>query len=193
MNGISQISFSAEESVSPKKPTSLPEVAKQRELSGTLQAEADAKSKKQISDAKCKELSGHDIFGPPPEIVPRSVAAARTLESKESRDMGEPAPRNVRTSVKVSNVSILLAWKRIYNSLHQVPQIGWEVKQVSLCQDLLIHHVVQLRRLGLVLCYELLKKISFLNRRYLESNEAACQRCFFLPLLLLGARLLQLL
>ncbi|KAJ7945401.1 Alpha-ketoglutarate-dependent dioxygenase alkB-like protein 2 [Quillaja saponaria] len=102
INGISQISFSAEESISPKKPVSIPEVAKQRELSGTLQSESDAK-KKLISNAKSKELSGHDIFGPPPEIVPRSLAAARTLESKESKDMGEPAPRNVRTSVKVSN------------------------------------------------------------------------------------------
>ncbi|XP_054805971.1 uncharacterized protein LOC129308690 [Prosopis cineraria] len=102
MNGVSQISFSTEESISPKKPTSLPEVAKQRELSGTLKSESDAKAKK-ISNAKSKELSGHDIFGPPPEITPRSLAAARTLESKESKDMGEPAPRNVRTSVKVSN------------------------------------------------------------------------------------------
>ncbi|RVX23830.1 hypothetical protein CK203_000363 [Vitis vinifera] len=74
LNGMSQISFSAEESISPKKPTSLPEVAKQRELSGTLA-----------------------------KILPRSLAAARSLESKESKDMGEPAPRNVRTSVKVSN------------------------------------------------------------------------------------------
>ncbi|KAF3441056.1 hypothetical protein FNV43_RR19342 [Rhamnella rubrinervis] len=103
LNGISQISFSTEESISPKKPTSLPEVAKQRELSGTLQTDSDAKNKKQISNAKTKELSGHDIFGPPPEIVPQSKAAARTLESRESKDMGEPAPRNIRTSVKVSN------------------------------------------------------------------------------------------
>ncbi|XP_020211742.1 uncharacterized protein LOC109796479 [Cajanus cajan] len=103
MNGISQISFSTDESISPKKPTSIPEVAKQRELSGTMQSDSDSKSKKQISNAKTKELSGNDIFGPPPEIVPRSVAAARTLESKESKDMGEPLPRNVRTSVKVSN------------------------------------------------------------------------------------------
>lgn len=105
LNGISQISFSTEESISPKKPTSLPEVAKQRELSGTLQTDSDAKNKKQISNAKTKELSGHDIFGPPSEIVPRSKAAARTLETRESKDMGEPAPRNIRTSVKVSNVS----------------------------------------------------------------------------------------
>ncbi|KAL5751539.1 hypothetical protein ACOSQ2_022046 [Xanthoceras sorbifolium] len=103
MNGISQISFSAEGTISPKKPTSIPEVAKQRELSGTLQSESEMKSKKQISNAKVKEISGHDIFSPAPEIQPRSSAAARSLESKESKDMGEPAPRNVRTSVKVSN------------------------------------------------------------------------------------------
>ncbi|XP_042494868.1 uncharacterized protein LOC122074099 [Macadamia integrifolia] len=124
VGGISQISFSAEEIVSPKKPTSLPEVAKQRELSGTLSesdakmkkqlsdakqrelsgtlSESDAKMKKLLSDAKCKELSGHDIFGPPPEIPPRPLAA-RSLEPKESKDMGEPAPRNLRISVKGSN------------------------------------------------------------------------------------------
>ncbi|KAL2906071.1 DNA oxidative demethylase ALKBH2 [Bienertia sinuspersici] len=99
LNGISQISFSVDESVTPKKPITLPEVAKQRELSGTLEAESDAKTKKHLSDAKCKELSGNDIFGPPPENPPRSLAAARSLESKE-KDMGEPAPRTVRTSVK---------------------------------------------------------------------------------------------
>lgn len=103
VNGISQISFSADGSVSPKKPTSIPEVAKQRELSGTLQTEADLKNKKQISVSKIKEISGHDIFAPPSEIQPRSLAAARSQESRESKDMGEPAPRNVRTSVKVSN------------------------------------------------------------------------------------------
>ena len=106
MNGISQISFSTEGSITPKKPTSLPEVAKQRELSGTLLTEADTKSKRQISSAKTKELSGNDIFGPAPEIVPRSVAPAHTFESKESEDMGEPVPRNVVASVEVSNVSV---------------------------------------------------------------------------------------
>ncbi|CAA7400991.1 unnamed protein product [Spirodela intermedia] len=100
-SAISQISFSAEESVSPKKPATLTEVAKQRELSGTLERESDAKLKKQISDAKSKELSGNDIFGPPPEIVLRPLAA-RILE-KESKDVGAPAPRSIHTSVKVSN------------------------------------------------------------------------------------------
>lgn len=100
---ISHISFGAEETVSPKKPTTLPEVAKQRELSGTLESE-ETRMQRQLSNAKCKELSGHDIFAPPPEILPRPMAT-RSLALKESLDMGEPAPHNVRTSVKVSNVS----------------------------------------------------------------------------------------
>ncbi|XP_021761445.1 uncharacterized protein LOC110726301 [Chenopodium quinoa] len=90
------ISFSVDESVTPKKPTSLLEVAKQRELSGTLEAEADLKIKKGLSYAKCKELSGNNIFGPPLENLPRSLVVARSLESKE-KDMGEPAPRNLPT------------------------------------------------------------------------------------------------
>ncbi|KAL8110144.1 hypothetical protein AgCh_026023 [Apium graveolens] len=46
----SQISFSTEGDVSPKKPTTLPKVAQQRELSGTL-GESDIIIKKQLSDA----------------------------------------------------------------------------------------------------------------------------------------------
>ncbi|CAL0306579.1 unnamed protein product [Lupinus luteus] len=102
INGISQISFNADESISLKKPTSIPEVAKQRELSGTLY-QPDTKNKKQISSAKTKELSGNDIFGPAPEILPRPVAAAHTSKSKESKDMRGPVPRNARTSVKIYN------------------------------------------------------------------------------------------
>ena len=90
MNGISQISFSTEGNISPKKPTSLPEIAKQRELSGTYRSESVMKINKQTSSAKTKELSGSDIFAPPPEIVPRSLAAAHTLESKESEDTRKP-------------------------------------------------------------------------------------------------------
>ncbi|KAK9742595.1 hypothetical protein RND81_03G184500 [Saponaria officinalis] len=70
--GMSQISFTPSE-ISPKKPTTLPEVAKQRELSGNLNTQSDAKLKKQLSDAKFMELSGHNIFAPPPEITPRDV------------------------------------------------------------------------------------------------------------------------
>ncbi|KAL0739610.1 hypothetical protein Bca4012_015820 [Brassica carinata] len=103
LNGVSQISFSADGNVSPKKPTTLTEVAKQRELSGNLLTEADLKSKKQISSAKMEEISGHNIFGPPTEIQPRSLAAAQQEARRGNRDMGEPAPRNLRTSVKVSN------------------------------------------------------------------------------------------
>ncbi|KAG2245010.1 hypothetical protein Bca52824_093150 [Brassica carinata] len=101
-----QISFSADGNVSPKKPTTLTEVAKQRKLSGNLLTEAELKSKKQISSAKMEEISGHNIFGPPTEIQPpRSLAAAQQKARRGNRDMGEPAQRNLRTSVKVSNVS----------------------------------------------------------------------------------------
>ncbi|KAK9111052.1 hypothetical protein Scep_018571 [Stephania cephalantha] len=102
LSGMSQISFRADESISPKRPTTLTEVAKQRELSGNLDSESEARLKKQVSDVKNKELSGHDIFGPPPEVPSRPLAA-RSLGLKDSKDMGEPSPRNVRTSVKVSN------------------------------------------------------------------------------------------
>ncbi|XP_020595615.1 uncharacterized protein LOC110035683 [Phalaenopsis equestris] len=104
ISSISQISFSADEIVSPRKPTSLPEVAKQRELSGNLESAVEDKMKKQQSDAKNKELSGHDIFGPPPEIPVRPLAA-RNLELKGQLDFGDPAPEIMLTSVEVSNVS----------------------------------------------------------------------------------------
>lgn len=103
VNAMSQISFSADEDISPKKPTSIAEMAKQRELSGNLESESEAMVKKQISDAKNKELSGHDIFGPPPEIKPR-LTTMRSI-GRENVDIGEPVPRNLHTSVKVSNVS----------------------------------------------------------------------------------------
>lgn len=117
--GISQISFSAEESISPKKPTSLPEVAKQRELSGTLASDAEDNMKKQISQAKSKELSGHDIFAPPPEILPRETAV-RSLESKANLDMGEPAQRHPAggaqsSSMTFSEEPVLKTAKKIYN------------------------------------------------------------------------------
>ncbi|KAM1180534.1 hypothetical protein ACFX13_019934 [Malus domestica] len=104
--GISHISFGDEESVSPKKPTTIPEVAKQRELSGTLETEAEreARLKKQLSESKFKELSGHDIFAPPPEILPRTTTAPRALALKGSIEIGEPTSPNGRTPVKkVSN------------------------------------------------------------------------------------------
>nr|GMD99045.1 Alpha-ketoglutarate-dependent dioxygenase alkB -like protein 2 [Ipomoea batatas] len=102
-DGISQISFSTNEKIYPKKLTTIHEVAKQRELSGTLESESNLKIKKQLSDAKCKELSGNEIFGPPSVAPPRSLIVARSMESKESKFIGESAPRNVCMSVKVSN------------------------------------------------------------------------------------------
>ncbi|XP_077224491.1 uncharacterized protein LOC143857857 isoform X2 [Tasmannia lanceolata] len=117
VSGISQISFSADEGVSPKKPTSIAEVAKQRELSGTLESESDAKMKKQLSDLKSKELSGHDIFGPPPE-VPHRPLAARTLELKENKDVEEPAPRNPaggQSNIMFSEETPVKSAKKIYN------------------------------------------------------------------------------
>ncbi|KAJ8540165.1 hypothetical protein K7X08_026554 [Anisodus acutangulus] len=102
-NGKNQISFGTEEKISQKTPTFLTEVENQHELSGNQESEIDCKVKKQLSDAKSKELSGSDIFGPPVEVPPRSLAAARSLEPIESKDVDKPAPRTVRTSVKVSN------------------------------------------------------------------------------------------
>ncbi|KAL3845797.1 hypothetical protein ACJIZ3_003200 [Penstemon smallii] len=91
--GINHISFGEEETVSAKKPITLPEAAKQRELSGNLERESEAKLKKQISDAKNRELSGHDVFAPPPEIKPRPLAA-RALALRESITIGEPTSHN---------------------------------------------------------------------------------------------------
>ncbi|KAE8653902.1 hypothetical protein F3Y22_tig00117056pilonHSYRG00459 [Hibiscus syriacus] len=110
--GISHISFAEEESISPKKPTTLPEVAKQRELSGTLESE-DAKLKKQLCDAKCKDLSGHDIFAPPPEILPRSMV--RALALKDNFDMGEPDTRNSAGSSMSNEEAAVKTAKKIHN------------------------------------------------------------------------------
>ncbi|WOL13784.1 hypothetical protein Cni_G22563 [Canna indica] len=96
----SQISFGTEGIESPRKPTSIAEIAKQRELSGTPQSEMAGKVKKQISEAKYKELGGSDIFGPPPEVPPRNLAA-RNLELRSNVDFGAPQPRMRPTSVKV--------------------------------------------------------------------------------------------
>ncbi|VAH32971.1 unnamed protein product [Triticum turgidum subsp. durum] len=102
VTGVSQISFSADGSVSPKKPSSIPEVAKQRELSGTFETDAEAKINKQLSEAKNKELSGSNIFGPPPETPARPLAA-RNMELQGNVDFALPQRRSVHTSVKVSN------------------------------------------------------------------------------------------
>ncbi|KAJ7556831.1 hypothetical protein O6H91_05G100500 [Diphasiastrum complanatum] len=103
--GVSQISFGGDDSISLKKPTSIPEVAKQRELSGSQETFADVHLKRPFSDAKAKELVGSDIFGPPPEIPLRSTNRSLEVreETKTIKGPVEPGLRNVHTSVKVSN------------------------------------------------------------------------------------------
>ena len=109
-------------------------MAKQRELSGNLESESEAKLKKQISNAKSKELSGHDIFAPPPEIQPRPLAA-RAPALRESITIGETAARNVSAFVEVCmathyNYTLLLLLPRstctIILSIHEKsrPVIG---------------------------------------------------------------------
>ncbi|EPS71861.1 hypothetical protein M569_02899 [Genlisea aurea] len=104
LSGISHISFSEEETISLKKPTTLPEVAKQRELSGNLETESEARLKKQLSDAKNRELTGHDIFAPPPEIQPRPLTT-RALALRESITIGSSdvstAEHVVKTAKKI--------------------------------------------------------------------------------------------
>ncbi|EFJ21872.1 hypothetical protein SELMODRAFT_271239 [Selaginella moellendorffii] len=102
--GVSQINFAVEECASPKKLTAIHEVAKQKELSGTSETYADIQQGRSRSSFKAKELVGSNIFGPPPVLPPRSLN--RNLEAREEPKEVKPAeaaPRNVRTSVKVSN------------------------------------------------------------------------------------------
>ncbi|KAL1191973.1 DNA oxidative demethylase ALKBH2 [Cardamine amara subsp. amara] len=82
---LSQISFSGEENVTPKKPTTLTEAAKQKELSRTVETEADSKSKKkQISNANTKAIScGHDIFA--------SLSGEENVSPKKSTTLTEAA------------------------------------------------------------------------------------------------------
>ncbi|KAE8679788.1 hypothetical protein F3Y22_tig00111394pilonHSYRG00015 [Hibiscus syriacus] len=54
---------------------------------------AEERVKKQHSEAKCKDLSGHDIFAPPAEILPRPTTV-RALALKDNFDMGEPDTRD---------------------------------------------------------------------------------------------------
>ncbi|KAL6573286.1 hypothetical protein OROHE_001745 [Orobanche hederae] len=109
---IGHISLGEEETIAPKKPTTAPEAAKQRELSGNLENEYDSKLNKQFSVAKSKELSGHDIFAPPPEIQPRPLSA-RALALRENITIGEPISHN---SNDASNeASVMKTAKKIPN------------------------------------------------------------------------------
>ncbi len=102
--GVSQISFGGENCASPKKAVTVPEVAKQKELSGTVETTDDITARRVFSNAKAKELTGSNIFGPPPPESPKPSARALELRREEAAKGPEEAPpRNVHTSVKVSN------------------------------------------------------------------------------------------
>ncbi|KAL6504229.1 hypothetical protein OROGR_026152 [Orobanche gracilis] len=109
---VGHLSFSEEETVAPKKPITAPEVAKQRELSGNLENEYDSKLNKQFSVAKSKELSGHDIFAPPPEIQPRPLSA-RALALRENITIGEPMSHNGNDAS--NEASVMKTAKKIPN------------------------------------------------------------------------------
>lgn len=104
--GVSQITFGSEESASPKKPVTIPEVAKQRELSGTRETTDDIHARRgSFSNAKAKELTGSNIFGPPPPDQPKNNRSFEMREeSKTNQD--QPQPRSLHTSVRISNVSV---------------------------------------------------------------------------------------
>lgn len=97
--------------MTPKKPTTLNEAAKQKELSRTIETQADSKSKKkQISHTKTKAMSGHDIFASP-ESQPRRLLGATQQEVKGNKNTEESAPRSSRASVKAFNVnSVYTSW-----------------------------------------------------------------------------------
>ncbi|KAM0936907.1 hypothetical protein DsansV1_C26g0193581 [Dioscorea sansibarensis] len=108
---ISQISFSADEDVSPKKPITLTEMAKQRELSGNLADDSDSKMRKLLSDAKCKELTGHDIFGPSPEITPKSLNKHASVNISTSAGV----PGNTMSTEE----EVIKTSKKIHNQKYQ--------------------------------------------------------------------------
>lgn len=97
--GVSQISFGQDGAVSPRKPASLPEVAKQRELSGTLEAEGENPSRKSASTAKAKELVGSNIFAPSSDLPPRSLGENLDQDSEEATSS------SVNPSVKPSQIA----------------------------------------------------------------------------------------
>lgn len=91
--------------MTPKKPATLNEAAKQKELSRSVTTEADSKcKKKQISNAKTKAMSGHDIFASP-ESQPRPLFGATQSEVKGNKNTEESGPRSLRASAKASNVN----------------------------------------------------------------------------------------
>ncbi|RRT43491.1 hypothetical protein B296_00028913 [Ensete ventricosum] len=117
VGGISQISFGTEGIVEPpRKPTSITEIAKQRELSGTAESELEAKVRKQLSEAKCRELGGNDIFGPPPEAPPPGhSSAARNSELRSNIGFGSRQPRDHPVAFDEEKVTTSTAKKKTYS------------------------------------------------------------------------------
>ncbi len=118
--GVSQISFGGENCASPKKAVTVPEVAKQKELSGTVETTDDLAARRVCSNAKSKELIGSKIFAAPTAAdslhIPYSRAqellmrreeyynSSKQLQGVSADQPDQPAaPRNIHTSVKVSN------------------------------------------------------------------------------------------
>lgn len=85
----------------------IPEVAKQKELSGTVETTDDLTARRGFSNAKAKELVGSNIFGPPPPESPKPPRSLEVREEPKPRGAEAAQPRNVHTSVKVSNVSCI--------------------------------------------------------------------------------------
>ncbi|XWS44925.1 hypothetical protein CRYUN_Cryun15aG0092000 [Craigia yunnanensis] len=81
VNGISQISFSADGSVSPKKPTSLPEPAG-GQTSILFTEEPVVKTANKINNQKFQELTGNDIFmgDVPPGSAEKPLSRAKLQE-----------------------------------------------------------------------------------------------------------------
>lgn len=75
-------------------------MARQRELSHTVQSEANSKTKRQVSTAKSKELSGHDIFADHEDPKPNR---SRKSDYSSSTSLSPVKNANVlpRTSVPV--------------------------------------------------------------------------------------------
>ncbi|XP_042410848.1 uncharacterized protein LOC122000539 [Zingiber officinale] len=76
---------------------SLTGMAKQRELNGILLSESEPRSQKRVSDAKSRELSGHDIFAPPPREFP--------LVQKVAELRGNGAGERIVSEVKLREMT----------------------------------------------------------------------------------------
>ncbi|THU55861.1 hypothetical protein C4D60_Mb11t11120 [Musa balbisiana] len=100
-----QFRFNGKGTILPEKPMLLAGVAKQRELNGTLLSDSEPRLKKRLSDAKSRELSGHDIFARPRE-VPLRPLAAQYLELND-KGLGRTTPRKSPPTVNIAQVNLI--------------------------------------------------------------------------------------